>query len=93
MYNQDYMTEVENAWWHFEASNQYQKLIKQCKQHKIDTDKIILSFLKTIPGDLGKQLAYDHNTILYWNDTDIDTDRYYNAIECITEDLIEKELL
>lgn len=90
MYN---MTQVEQAWWHFESSNQYEKLIKQCKDHKIDTDKIILEFLKTIKGDLGKQLQYDHQTILYWNDEDIDTKAYYDAIECITEDLIDKELL
>ena len=90
MYNPNYMTKVENAWWHFEASNQYQKLIKQCKQHKIDTDRIILEFLKTIPGDLGKDLIS-----LYWNnsDCDMDNEMYYNAIECITEELIDKELL
>ena len=93
MYDQDYMTVVENAWWHFEASKQYQKLIKQCQDHKIDIDRIILEFLKTIPGDLRKQLAYDHQTILYWDDSNIDTKAYYDAIECITEDLIDKELL
>lgn len=87
------MNQVEQAWWHFESSDQYAKLIKQCRSHKIDIDKIILEFLKSIGGDLGKQLAYDHQTILYWDDSNVDTKAYYDAIECVTEDLIDKELL
>ena len=83
MYN---MTEIDNAWWHFEASNQYQKLIKQYTNNKISIDEIILGFLKTIPGEFGQELQYAHNN-------NIDSTEYCNAIECITEDLIDKELL
>lgn len=86
-------TIIDHAWYNFEGSNKYSTLCKLLAAGKKDTDDIILAFLKTIPGELGNDLIHYHDMILNWRTSDENESFYYDAIECLTEDLIEKELL
>ena len=66
-----------------------QDVIKAIKNQ----DDVILAFLKTIPGELGNDLIHYHDMILNWNTSNENESFYYDAIENLTEDLIDKELL
>ena len=86
-------TIIDNAWYNFEGSKKYSTLCKLFAAGKKDQDDIILAFLKTIPGELGGDLIYYHDMILKSQTHDENESFYYDAIENLTEDLIEKELL